>query len=70
MNSCFEKPRRGRPLNSVTTVPVKLIDLLGYVNPQAKVVVGKKWLESIGVLDKCSRKQQVEPELQFENLAV
>jgi len=48
---------------------VKLIDLLGYVNPQAKVVVGKKWLESIGVLDKCSRKQQVEPELQFENLA-
>ena len=49
MNSCFEKPRRGRPLNSVTTVPVKLIDLLGYVNPQAKVVVGKKWLESIGV---------------------
>jgi hypothetical protein len=35
--------------NSVTTVSVRLIDLLGYVNPQGKVVVGKRWLESIGV---------------------
>ena len=49
MNSCFEKPRRGRPPKSFTTVSVKLIDLLGYVNPQGRVVVGKKWLESIGV---------------------
>ena len=60
MNSCFEKPRRGRPRNSVTTVPVKLIELLGYVNPQARVVVGKKWLESIGV--------ETPPEIKEEDL--
>jgi hypothetical protein len=33
---------------------------LGYVNPQSRVVVGKKWLESIGV--------ETPPEIKEEDL--
>ena len=62
------KKRAGRPFNSVTTVKVKMIDLLGVVLPECEVVVGRKWADSIVVLDKCFLKQQVEPELQFDNL--
>ena len=63
------KRKVGRPAKSVTTVKVKMIDLLGVVLPECEVVVGRKWADSVGVLDKCFLKQQVEPELQFENLA-
>ena len=62
------KKRAGRPFNTVTTVKVKMIDLLGVVLPECEVVVGRKRADSIGVLDKCFLKQQVEPELQFDNL--
>ena len=62
------KKRAGRPFNSVTTVKVKMIDLLGVVLPECEVVVGRKWADSVGVLGKCFRKQQVEQELQFDNL--
>jgi hypothetical protein len=60
------KKRAGRPFNSVTTVKVKMIDLLGVVLPECEVVVGRKWADSVGVLDKCFLKQQAEPELQIE----
>jgi len=62
------KRKVGRPAKSVTTVKVKMIDLLGVVLPECEVVVGRKWADSVGVLDKCFLKQQVEPELQFDNL--
>jgi hypothetical protein len=62
------KRKVGRPAKSVTTVSVKMIDLLGVVLPECEVVVGRKWADSVGVLDKCFLKQQVEPELQFDNL--
>ena len=62
------KKRAGRPFNSVTTVKVKMIDLLGVVLPECEVVVGRKWADSIGVLDKCFLKQQVEQDLQIETL--
>jgi len=62
------KKRAGRPFNSVTTVKVKMIDLLGVVLPECEVVVGRKWADSVGVLGKCFRKQQVEPEFQFDTL--
>ena len=54
------KKRAGRPFKSVTTVKVKMIDLLGVVLPDCEVVVGRKWADSVGVLGKCFRKQQVE----------
>jgi hypothetical protein len=60
--------KRGRPFNSVTTVKVKMIDLLGVVSPGCEVVVGRKWADSVGVLDKCFLKQQVEQELQIDTL--
>jgi len=60
--------KRGRPFNSVTTVKVRMIDLLGVVLPDCEVVVGRKWADSIGVLDKCFLKQQAEPELQIDTL--
>ena len=59
--------KRGRPFNSVTTVKVKMIDLLGVVLPGCEVVVGRKWADSVGVLDKCFLKQQVEQELQIDS---
>jgi len=59
--------KRGRPFNSVTTVKVKMIDLLGVVLPECEVVVGRKWADSVGVLDKCFLKQQVEQELQIDS---
>ena len=62
------KRKVGRPAKSVTTVKVKMIDLLGVVLPECEVVVGRKWADSVGVLDKCFLKQQVEPELQIETL--
>ena len=62
------KRKVGRPAKSVTTVSVKMIDLLGVVLPECEVVVGRKWADSVGVLDKCFLKQQVEPELQIETL--
>ena len=62
------KKRAGRPFNSVTTVKVKMIDLLGVVLPECEVVVGRKWADSVGVLDKCFLKQQVEQDLQIETL--
>ena len=43
------KKRAGRPFNSVTTVKVKMIDLLGVVLPECEVVVGRKWADSVGV---------------------
>jgi hypothetical protein len=52
----------------VTTVKVRMIDLLGVVLPECEVVVGRKWADSVGVLDKCFLKQQVEQELQIETL--
>ena len=54
------KRKVGRPAKSVTTVSVKMIDLLGVVLPECEVVVGRKWADSVGVLDKCFLKQQVE----------
>ena len=60
--------KKGRPFNSVTTVKVKMIDLLGVVLPDCEVVVGRKWADSVGVLDKCFLKQQVEQDLQIETL--
>ena len=57
------KRKVGRPAKSVTTVKVKMIDLLGVVLPECEVVVGRKWADSVGVLDKCFLKQQVEQEL-------
>ncbi|MDB4607858.1 hypothetical protein OAH64_03335 [bacterium] len=62
------KKRAGRPFNSVTTVKVKMIDLLGVVLPECEVVVGRKWADSVGVLDKCFLKQQVEQELRIDTL--
>ena len=47
------KRKVGRPAKSVTTVKVKMIDLLGVVLPECEVVVGRKWADSVGVLDKC-----------------
>jgi len=47
MNDNFKRTV-GRPKNSLTTVPVKLVDLLGVVNPQAQVPVGRIWLETLG----------------------
>ena len=47
----------GRPINSVTTVKVRMIDLLSVVLPEAEVVVGRKWADQVGVLDKCFVKQ-------------
>ena len=41
------KKRAGRPFNSVTTVKVKLIDLLGVVLTVFEVVVGRKWADSV-----------------------
>ena len=64
------KRKVGRPAKSVTTVKVKMIDLLGVVLPECEVVVGRKWADSVGVLDKCFLKQQVEPELQFDNFQI
>ena len=61
------KRKVGRPAKSVTTVKVKMIDLLGVVLPECEVVVGRKWADSVGVLDKCFLKQQVEPELQIDS---
>jgi hypothetical protein len=62
------KRKVGRPATSVTTVSVKMIDLLGVVLPECEVVVGRKWADSVGVLDKCFLKQQVEQDLQIETL--
>jgi hypothetical protein len=62
------KRKVGRPAKSVTTVKVKMIDLLGVVLPECEVVVGRKWADSVGVLDKCFLKQQVEQDLQIETL--
>ena len=62
------KRKVGRPAKSVTTVSVKMIDLLGVVLPECEVVVGRKWADSVGVLDKCFLKQQVEQDLQIETL--
>ena len=62
------KKRAGRPFNSVTTVKVKMIDLLGVVLPDCEVVVGRKWADSVGVLDKCFLKQQVEQEFRIDTL--
>ena len=61
------KRKVGRPAKSVTTVKVKMIDLLGVVLPECEVVVGRKWADSVGVLDKCFLKQQVEQELQIDS---
>ena len=61
------KRKVGRPAKSVTTVSVKMIDLLGVVLPECEVVVGRKWADSVGVLDKCFLKQQVEQELQIDS---
>lgn len=49
--------KKGRPFNSVTTVKVRMIDLLSVVLPEAEVVVGRKWADQVGVLDKCFVKQ-------------
>ncbi|MDA7613435.1 hypothetical protein N8598_03980 [Akkermansiaceae bacterium] len=62
------KRKVGRPAKSVTTVSVKMIDLLGVVLPECEVVVGRKWADSVGVLGKCFRKQQVEQDFQIETL--
>ncbi|MDB4665919.1 hypothetical protein OAE86_00435 [Akkermansiaceae bacterium] len=48
MNNYIKKRRPGRPKNSLTTVPVKLVDLLGMINPQTKIPVGRVWLENLG----------------------
>ena len=50
MSMCSEPKRKvGRPLNSVTTVKVKLLDLLGVLHPNSPVVIGKKFAEDIGI---------------------
>ncbi|MGC6458992.1 MAG: hypothetical protein ACON4R_11555 [Akkermansiaceae bacterium] len=48
MRNYIEKRKPGRPKNSLTTVPVKLVDLLGLINPQTKIPVGRVWLEKLG----------------------
>ena len=43
------KSKRGRPKGATSTVRVKLKDLSRYLTPEATVVVGKTWLDEIGL---------------------
>ena len=50
MSICSSPKRKvGRPRNSVTTVKVKLLDLLGVLHPNSPVVIGKKFAEDLGL---------------------
>ena len=50
MSICSSPKRKvGRPRNSVTTVKVRLLDLLGVLHPNSPVVVGKKFAEDLGL---------------------
>ena len=44
-----DKPRRGRPPGATSFARVKLQDLLNHLGRSASVVVGKKWLDEIGL---------------------
>ena len=41
--------KRGRPIGATSTVRVKMKDLLKHLTSEATVVVGKTWLEEIGL---------------------
>ena len=50
MSICSSPKRKvGRPKNSVTTVKVRLLDLLGVLHPNSPVIVGKKFAEALGL---------------------
>lgn len=55
-----EKRNRGRPSGSLTTVRVRLKDLLKYLTPNATVVVGKQWLTEIGFNIKTKKVVEIE----------
>jgi|GEM_PF-3019691 hypothetical protein len=57
----------GRPINSVTTVKVRMIDLLRVVSPEAEVCIGRKYADAVGILDKCFVKNEA-PQFQFDTL--
>lgn len=42
------KRGRGRPKGSTSFISIKVADLINNLGPNAKVPVGKKWLEDIG----------------------
>ena len=41
--------KRGRPIGATSTVRVKMKDLMRHLTGEATVVVGKTWLEEIGL---------------------
>lgn len=43
------KKQRGRPEGSVSTVRVKMKDLMKYIASEGTVVVGSAWLREIGL---------------------
>ena len=49
MSAMKDKPRRGRPPGATSFARVKLQDLLNHLGRSASVVVGKKWLDEIGL---------------------
>ena len=44
-----DKPRRGRPKGATSFARVSLQDLIDHLGHNASVVVGKKWLDEIGL---------------------
>jgi len=56
------KTGRGRPKGATSFTRIQLQDLINHLGPSASVVVGKKWLEEVGMtLDQPAKPTKVVP---------